>query len=181
MVPRIPRAIVASVMPAALSPTAVRRSFDNLRAEGVRLKVAGTARDAPDTLLARGYGPRYLLELFGTRYFLSDVRQNPDLRFFVAVVSVRWPFGECRFPGFQTRIPLADVELKVAVGRKQMAAVETGFKIFPHRLDSFRKVEVLNHIARVVSKLKQKPHALFCIDQTDQYLLQMFFCAFIIA
>ncbi len=86
MVPRIPRAIVASVTPATLSPAAVRRSFDRLRAEGAQLRVAGTARHAPDTLLARGYGPRYLLELFGTRYFLSNVRQNPELRFFVAYV-----------------------------------------------------------------------------------------------
>ena len=70
----------------ALSAPAVRRNFDALRATGVRLVVAGTARQAPDTLLARGYGPRYLLELFGTRYFLSDLRQNPELRFFVAYV-----------------------------------------------------------------------------------------------
>ena len=84
--PTIPRAIVASVTPAQLSPAAVRRLFDKLRAAGVGLLVAGNARHAPDTLLRRGYGPRYLLELFGTRYFLSDVRQNPDLRFFVAYV-----------------------------------------------------------------------------------------------
>ena len=86
MHPRIPRAIVASVTPAALSPLAVRRLFDKLRAEGVQLTVAGTAHDAPETLLRRGYGPKNLLELFDTRYFLSSPRQNPDLRFFVAFV-----------------------------------------------------------------------------------------------
>lgn len=86
MHPRIPRAIVASVTPAALSPAAVRRRFNELRATGVVLAVAGTARDAPESLLARGYGPRHLLELFDTRYFLSAPRQNPDLRFFVAWV-----------------------------------------------------------------------------------------------
>ena len=82
----IPRAIIASVTPVALSPAAVRRLFDDLRAAGVALVVAGNARQTPDTLLRRGYAPRYLLELFGTRYFLSDIRQNPDLRFFVAYV-----------------------------------------------------------------------------------------------
>lgn len=86
MGPTIPRAIVASVTPAALSPATVRRHFDDLRGAGVALLVAGNACHAPDTLLRRGYGPRYLLELFGARYFLSDVRQNPDLRFFVAYV-----------------------------------------------------------------------------------------------
>lgn len=84
--PVIPRTIINSVSPSALSPPAVRRLFDSLRAAGVALLVSGTARHAPDTLLTRGYGPRYLLELFGTRYFLSDIRQNPDLRFFVAYV-----------------------------------------------------------------------------------------------
>ena len=86
MHPRIPRAIVASVSPAALSPAAVRRAFDALLASGVTLAVAGTARHSPETLLTRGYGPRHELELFGTRYFLSAPRQNPDLRFFVAFV-----------------------------------------------------------------------------------------------
>ncbi len=86
MHPRIPRAIVASVTPATLSPLAVRRLFDDLRAEGVRLVVSGNMRHTPEILLRRGYGPKYLLELFDTRYFLAEVRQNPDLRFFVAYV-----------------------------------------------------------------------------------------------
>jgi hypothetical protein len=86
MAARIPCAIVASVVPLALSAAAVRRSFDDLRAAGVPLVVAGTARATPDTLLARGYGPRHGLELFGTRYFLSDLRRNPELSFFVAYV-----------------------------------------------------------------------------------------------
>jgi hypothetical protein len=91
MHPRIPREIVASVTPAALSPRAVRGQFDGLRAAGVALVVAGTARREPDTLLRRGYGPQYLLELFGTRYFLSAPRQNPDLRFFIAYVMPAGP------------------------------------------------------------------------------------------
>ncbi len=86
MHPYIPRAIVASVLPAALSPAAVRRAFDQLRVSGVQIAVSGTARDAPESLLRCGYGPHHLLELFGTRYFLSRPRQNPDLRFFVAFV-----------------------------------------------------------------------------------------------
>ncbi len=105
--PRIPRAIVASVTPASLSPAAVRHLFDDLRATGVELRVAGNARHAPDTLLRRGYGPHYLLELFGTRYFLSVVRQNPDLRFFVAYVMP----PKTRRPTLYARIFYKDVSL----------------------------------------------------------------------
>lgn len=107
MHPRIPRAIVASVMPAQLSPPAVRRAFDALLSSGVTLSVAGSARAAPLSLLRSGYGPRHLLELFGTRYFLSAPRQNPDLRFFVAYVM---PPAQ-RKPRLFARIFYKDVSL----------------------------------------------------------------------
>lgn len=107
MHPRIARAIVASVTPAPLSPAAVRREFDGLLASGVTLKVAGTARTAPMSLLRHGYGPRHLLELFGTRYFLSAPRQNPDLRFFVAYVM---PPAQ-RAPRLYARLFYKDVSL----------------------------------------------------------------------
>jgi len=53
---------------------------------GARLRPAGEARRDPGRLLSRGYTPRYKLELFDTRYYLANVRQNPDIRFFVAYV-----------------------------------------------------------------------------------------------
>ena len=50
------------------------------------LRVAGSARKQPKRLLAQGYAPRFHFELFGTRFFVSVVRQNPELRFCVAWV-----------------------------------------------------------------------------------------------
>lgn len=108
MHPRIPRAIVPSVEAAALAPAVVRRSFDELLRAGARLQVAGTAASDPATLLARGYGPKYLLELFDTRYFLTDIRQNPDLRFFVAYVM---PPPNTRRTTLYARIFYKDVSL----------------------------------------------------------------------
>jgi hypothetical protein len=49
---------------------------------GVRLRAAGSARSKPSVLLDRGYAPRH--RLFDTTFYLNDVRQNPDIRFFVA-------------------------------------------------------------------------------------------------
>lgn len=50
------------------------------------MRVAGEARDDPWRLLSLGYTPKYRLELFDTKFFLTDARQNPQLRFFVAYV-----------------------------------------------------------------------------------------------
>jgi hypothetical protein len=58
-------------------------------------------------LLKFGYAPRFKLELFATRYYLSGVRQNPDLRFFVAYVL---PPG-MRRPTLHARIFYKDVSL----------------------------------------------------------------------
>ncbi len=99
-------------MPAAqqapLTPRAVRQAFAALRAAGATLAVAGTARDAPEALLAAGYAPRHLVELFDTRFFLSNLRQNPDLRFFVAWVM---PPAPPRRAKLHARILYKDVSL----------------------------------------------------------------------
>jgi hypothetical protein len=50
------------------------------------LRVAGAARRRPERLLTSGYAPRFRFELFGTQYFISVIRQNPELRFCVAWV-----------------------------------------------------------------------------------------------
>ena len=103
----IPTALVPSVGPALLSPATVRREFHDLLAHGARLRASGEARDEPTRLLARGYAPNYKLELFDTRYYLTDLRQNPDLRFFVVYVM---PAGQRR-PQLFARIFYKDVSL----------------------------------------------------------------------
>ncbi|MEZ4282777.1 MAG: hypothetical protein R3F21_24530 [Myxococcota bacterium] len=77
---------VASRELAPESPARVARAFEALIADGMTLRVAGAARRRPKSLLARGYAPRYRFTLFGSEFFLSTIRQNPELRFCVAWV-----------------------------------------------------------------------------------------------
>ncbi len=82
----IPYQVAPAVSLAALSPAAVAREFKAALAAGVRLRADGTARGAPEALLRGGYTPRYKFVLFDTVYYLTNVRQNPSLRFLVAWV-----------------------------------------------------------------------------------------------
>ncbi len=84
MAERIPREVVPSVDPAAASAARVAREFHGLLDAGAKLHVAGKARRDPRSLLRRGYTPKHRIDLFGTRFYLSNVRQNPELRFYVA-------------------------------------------------------------------------------------------------
>ena len=68
------------------SPAQVAREFRTLVDAGMTLRVAGAARARPKRLLAAGYAPRFRFELFGSRFYISTIRQNPELRFCVAWV-----------------------------------------------------------------------------------------------
>lgn len=85
----IPRRVVPSVEPAPLAPARVAREFRALLAGGARLRPAGEARTDPQGLLRRGYTPRHRISLFDTDFWLTGVRQNPEIRFFVAYVAQR--------------------------------------------------------------------------------------------
>ena len=85
--PTLKSCVVPSSMPADARPVEIRREFRRLLAAGAKLRPAGTARRDPEQLLRR-YAPRYKVELFDTTYYLADVRQNPDIRFFVAYVRL---------------------------------------------------------------------------------------------
>jgi len=82
----IPTAIVPSVEPAALTPKRVGREFRKLLDSGAQIRAAGEAKDNPTELLSLGYTPKFEVSLFDTRFFLTSVRQNPAVRFFVAYV-----------------------------------------------------------------------------------------------
>lgn len=101
-------AITASVAPSPLTTRAVAREFRALLESGADLRAAGTARSAPASLLAQGYGPRHKIELFGLRFYLSGLRQNPDVRFFVAYVM---PAPQLPRPAIFARIFYKDVSL----------------------------------------------------------------------
>ena len=82
----IPTEILPSVECSALSTNRVTREFRSLLDGGARFHVAGRARRNPKRILTAGYSPKHRLDIFGTRIYLSNIRQNPELRFYVAYV-----------------------------------------------------------------------------------------------
>jgi hypothetical protein len=82
----IPTQIIPSVECASSTPAQVAREFHSLLESGARFHAAGRARRNPRQILQAGYSPKHRLDLFGTRIYLSNVRQNPELRFYVAYV-----------------------------------------------------------------------------------------------
>lgn len=79
-----PEAVVPSVAPEDKSPARVKREFEALLRGGARLRPVGEAKKRPSRLLREGYVPRFQLRLFDTTIDLTQLYQNPDLRFFVA-------------------------------------------------------------------------------------------------
>ena len=75
-----------SSQPADLSPARVAREFRRLIDSGATVSAAGEAKDDPSDLLYGGYLPKYKIELFDTKFYLTNVLQNPAIRFFVAYV-----------------------------------------------------------------------------------------------
>jgi hypothetical protein len=83
--------IEPSALPSPITPQQVAREFHQLIDSGVQIRCAGDARDDPECLLSGGYTPKYKVDLFDTTYFLTNARQNPDIRFFVAYVVQKNP------------------------------------------------------------------------------------------
>jgi hypothetical protein len=79
-------AIEPSIRPASRTPHQVRRELQELIDAGAPVLPAGTARKHPLRFVAK-YPPSFKLELFGTRFYLTTVRQNPSLRFCIAYVA----------------------------------------------------------------------------------------------
>lgn len=86
MEPVVPRKVIPSVTPSGQTPREVDREFRRLLADGAVIRAAGRARKRPRRLLTLGYTPKHKLTLFDTVVYLSNIRQNPELRFFVAYV-----------------------------------------------------------------------------------------------
>jgi hypothetical protein len=83
---RIPTAIVPSVPLNPAHGRIISREFKDLLDAGAKLRVAGAAKHDPQQLLTLGYQPQHKIELFDNQFYLSGVRQNPELRFLVAYV-----------------------------------------------------------------------------------------------
>ena len=99
-----------SVTPAPLTPRAVAREFRALLDGGAVLEVAGRAHADAKPLFAWGYRPRHRLDLFGNRFYLCDLRENPDLRFFVTYVQPASDVSRRR-PHLYARLFYKDVSL----------------------------------------------------------------------
>jgi hypothetical protein len=78
---------VPSVAPSPLGPKEVRAEFMKLLEAGARIRPAGLAKDNPMQLVRGRYAPTSIIELFDTRFFLSDYFQTPQLRYFIAYVA----------------------------------------------------------------------------------------------
>ncbi len=82
--------IVTQISPdvhrADLSPRQVEREFGKLITGGARFSIAGLARSKPELLLSGGQLPKHKIALFDTTFYLTNVRQMPELRFFVSYV-----------------------------------------------------------------------------------------------
>jgi len=91
----ITRQIVPSVLPREGPAGHAERSFRRLLEGGAKLLPAGEARRRPGRLLSEGYTPKHAFDLFDTSFYVTNVRQNEDIRFFVAYV-VQGPPGRER-------------------------------------------------------------------------------------
>ena len=83
----VERRIVANAVPADMTPRAVAAEFRKLLAAGGKLNVDGTAKSDPALLLRRGYVPRFIVDLFGTRFYLCNLRHSHDLKLMPAYVQ----------------------------------------------------------------------------------------------
>jgi len=82
----ISKKIIPSVERVGDSPGRVGREFMGLIDSGAKIKVAGAARHDPLSLFSSGFRPKYRIDLFDSRIYLTNVQQVPELRFFVAYV-----------------------------------------------------------------------------------------------
>jgi len=109
----IPTRVEPSARPSAQDGRTVARAFERLLRDGARLRVAGTARRSPRRLLlGAGYTPKHRVDLFDTTFYLTNVRQNEDIRFFVAYVVQPTPgAGPGAAPAIHPRIFYKDLSL----------------------------------------------------------------------
>ena len=79
--------LVTGVEPRAEVPRRIQRELRELLESGCRIRPAGSARRRPAELL-RVYPPRHALELFDAHFYLADLREDENFRFFVAYVRL---------------------------------------------------------------------------------------------
>ncbi|HEX2484247.1 MAG TPA: hypothetical protein VHQ66_03030 [Myxococcota bacterium] len=80
-------ALVKDVEPDARPPRAIEREFRTLLGAGFALRCCGAAAADP-TLLLRRYTPKHAIALFDAVFYLTNLREDENFRFFVAYVRL---------------------------------------------------------------------------------------------
>ncbi len=106
----IPSLIIRNVVVADKTPRQVAREFRGLLASGYKLRVDGQAKSDPEELFSRGYVPKYEIELFGTRFFLCNLRISHELKLMPAYVLLPPQPGR-RKPAIHARVFYKDSSL----------------------------------------------------------------------
>jgi hypothetical protein len=78
---------VTHVLPDERPPRAIARELRALLDGGCALRISGAGREAPDAFLRR-YAPRHRIALFDAAFYLTDLREDENFRFFVAYVRL---------------------------------------------------------------------------------------------
>jgi hypothetical protein len=78
--------VVTGILPVEKSPGQIAREFRRLVGCGLEIRPAGAARLDPDRLLAAGYTPKHAIRLFDAAFYLTNLREDHNFRFFVAYV-----------------------------------------------------------------------------------------------
>lgn len=103
--PAVPNAALGALRPAAVRKLLAERLRDH------ELIVPGRAAADPERQLLRRYPPRFFAELFGTEFFLSELRQDHGFSFFVALLTLPPRRGQRRQKRLYARIIYKDSSL----------------------------------------------------------------------
>lgn len=86
---KIPTRIISGVLRENLTPRQVEKEFRGLLSDGFKVVPAGSARNNPQQLFSNGLWPKHKIQLFDVEFYLTNVRQIPELRFIVGYVVLK--------------------------------------------------------------------------------------------
>lgn len=173
----IPTATVASATLAPLSPARVRAEFDKRLREGTQLILVGGAKKNPKAFL-KAYAPKYKVTLFETTFYLTNLKDNPAIRFFVVYVaqknqmrprifykdvSLVWRCASHIVETDETWIGKGDITIELRDGEEYVTSAESTTDL-PIELQS-----VLDQLSRANKRIPKDDRALHLVLQQCNY------------